>query len=168
MESQDIAQCFSYFKNFLDQRQKRLYLAIEALALGRGGITATSKTSEVSRVTITSGCKELESIASASKSPTGSAQRIRLAGGGRKKTVDIDSSLKIDLESLIEPVTRGYSESLLRWTAKIVCKLSKEFKEQGYKTSHRMVVELLKEMGYSLQTNRKTSECKIFVQPRLG
>ena len=158
MDSQNIAQRFSYLKKFLDERQKRLYLAAEALTLGRGGITAASKASGVSRVTITSGCKELESGALEQESATGTVQRVRSVGGGRKKTLDTDPSLKIDLESLIEPATRGDPESPLRWTAKSVRNPSKELKARGHKTSHRMVAELLKEMGYSLLANRNTRE----------
>ena len=90
MDSQNIAQRFSYLKKFLDERQKRLYLAAEALTLGRGGITAASKASGVSRVTITSGCKELESGALEQESATGTVQRVRSVGGGRKKTLDTD------------------------------------------------------------------------------
>ena len=62
------------------------------------------------------------------------------------------------MESLIEPVTRGDPESPLRWTSKSVRKLANELKKTGHKTSHRMVADLLREMGYSLQANRKTLE----------
>ncbi len=158
MDYQDIAQRFGYLKDFLDERQKRLYLAAEALTLGRGGITAASKASGVSRVTITSGCKELEAGIPKMESYSNSTLRVRSKGAGRKKTVDIDPALRVNLEALIEPVTRGDPESPLRWTAKSVRKLSDELKSQGHKTSHRMVAELLKGMGYSLQANRKTLE----------
>jgi hypothetical protein len=46
----------------------------------------------------------------------------------------------------------------LRWTCKSVRKLADELKRQGHQTSHRMVAELLHELGYSLQANRKTLE----------
>jgi hypothetical protein len=84
--------------------------------------------------------------------------RVRRAGGGRKKTVDKDASLKTDLERLVDPVTRGDPESPLRWTCKSVRKLSEELRRLGHQTSHRMVAELLHELGYSLQANRKTLE----------
>jgi len=48
----------------------------------------------------------------------------------------------------------------LRWTCKSIRKLAKELARKGHKTSHRMVAELLREMGYSLQANRKTIEGK--------
>jgi hypothetical protein len=66
--------------------------------------------------------------------------------------------LKSDLEHLVEPVTRGDPESRLRWTSKSVRKLAEELNRMGHRTSHRMVAELLHELGYSLQANSKTLE----------
>jgi hypothetical protein len=59
---------------------------------------------------------------------------------------------------LVDPVTRGDPESPLRGTCKSVRKLSEELRRLGHQTSHRMVAELLHELGYSLQANRKTLE----------
>ena len=84
--------------------------------------------------------------------------RIRRPGGGRKKTVAQDPGLLRDLERLIEPVTRGDPESPLRWTCKSLRKLAAELRSMGHKTSHRMVGELLHDLGYSLQANSKTRE----------
>jgi len=84
--------------------------------------------------------------------------RVRRAGGGRKKTVETDATLKEDLERLIDPVTRGDPESPLRWTCKSVRRLAEELNQAGHRTSHRMVAELLHDLGYSLQANRKTLE----------
>jgi hypothetical protein len=66
--------------------------------------------------------------------------------------------LKRDLEALVEPVTRGDPESPLRWTCKSVRQLAAELTRMGHSVSHRMVAELLHEMEYSLQANRKTLE----------
>jgi hypothetical protein len=84
--------------------------------------------------------------------------RIRRPGGGRKKTVAQDPSLLRDLERLIEPVTRGDPESPLRWTCKSLRKLAAELRSMGHRTSHRMVADLLHDLGYSLQANSKTRE----------
>ena len=158
MEKELISKRFSLLAPILDERQLRLYVAAEALAIGRGGISLVSQASGVSRPTITSGCKEL-SEEGARKNATGRASgRIRKAGGGRKRTVDLDKTLRSDLESLIEPVTRGDPESPLRWTAKSVRNLAEDLKALGHKTSHRMIAEMLQEMGYSLQANRKILE----------
>jgi len=56
----------------------------------------------------------------------------------------------------VEPTSRGDLESPLRWTCKSVRKLAAELKGQGHQTSHRMVAELLHDLGYSLQANQKT------------
>jgi transposase len=116
-----------------------------------------SQATGVSRPTITAGCKELRQ-AGKSPPPLEVAGRIRKPGGGRKRTTDTDKTLCTDLESLIEPVTRGDPESPLRWTSKSVRKLADELKRRGHKTSHRLVARLLHEMDYSLQANRKTLE----------
>jgi len=131
---------------------RRLVAASESLAIGFGGTSEVSRQTGISRRAIIQGIKEL---AGAPRAPTG---RVRRAGGGRKKTVDIDGSLKTDLERLVDPVTRGDPESPLRWTCKSVRKLANELNRLGHRTSHRMVAELLRELGYSLQANRKTLE----------
>jgi hypothetical protein len=63
-----------------------------------------------------------------------------------------------DLEKLMEPLTRGDPESPLRWTCKSLRKLADELVKGGHEVSHRLVGELLEELGYSLQANRKTQE----------
>jgi transposase len=131
---------------------RRLVAASESLTIGFGGTSEVSRQTGVSRRAIIQGIKELD------ETPSAAVGRVRRAGGGRKKTVDKDPSLKADLERLVDPVTRGDPESPLRWTCKSVRKLSEELKRLGHQTSHRMVAELLHELGYSLQANRKTLE----------
>jgi len=152
METGLIKKRFSSIAPVLDERLRRMVAAAEAIAIGYGGATLVSRETGVSRAAIALGCKELKE----QKKPDG--QRIRKKGGGRKRAVDKDPSLKNDLESLLEPVTRGDPESPLLWTCKSVRKLSHELNRLGHQTSHNLVAELLKEMGYSLQANKKTIE----------
>jgi transposase len=156
METDQIAERFKLISPVLSERQLRLYVATEAMVIGRGGISKASQATGISRPTITAGCKELREKSSP-QSPHLST-RIRKAGGGRKRTAQLDTTLRSDLDKLIEPVTRGEPESPLRWTSKSVRNLADELKKMGHSTSHRMVAELLHEMGYSLQANRKTLE----------
>src|SRR5947209_11323208 len=83
---------------------------------------------------------------------------IRQKGGGRKKSALKDPDLLVDLEKLLEPVTRGDPQSPLRWTCKSVRNLADELRAQGHEVSHMLVAELLHEQKYSLQANRKTKE----------
>jgi hypothetical protein len=138
----------------LTERTLRLFAAAEAKVWGWGGISAVSRVLEISRDRIFRGLQDLQ--AEEKLGP----QRIRRPGGGRKKRVDVDSTLKKDLEKLISPYTRGDPESPLRWTCKSVRNLAEELKRKGHQTSHRMVSALLRDMNYSLQANRKTTEGK--------
>ncbi len=153
-----IKKRFELMAPLLNERQLRLFVAAEALALGRGGISLASQATGVSRPTITMGCKELLDQEANESAKNSLAVRVRKKGAGRKRTVEVDETLRSDLEGLIEPVTRGDPESPLRWTAKSVRNLSDELKKMGHNASHRMVADLLHEMDYSLQANRKTTE----------
>jgi hypothetical protein len=86
------------------------------------------------------------------------APRVRRPGGGRKRTVDTDPRLRADLDRLVEPVSRGDPASPLRWTCKSVRTLTAELRRVGHQTSHRLVADLLHELGYRLQANRKVLE----------
>lgn len=157
METELIRKRYKLLAPLLDERRLRLYVGAEALALGYGGISLVSQATGVSRPTITTGCKEL--LGTGRSQPLQAVSgRVREPGGGRKRAVDMDKTLVTDLESLIEPMTRGDPESPLRWTSKSVRKLADELKRMGHQTSHRMVAGLLHELGYSLQANRKTLE----------
>ena len=135
----------------LNERQRRLFLAAEARALGHGGITYISNVSGVSRVTITRAMTELE------EAPTG-ADYARCVGGGRKKITQTDQTLRADLDALVEPETRGDPECALRWTTKSTRQLAAALNQQGHRVSHNTVADLLHDMHYSLQANKKTEE----------
>jgi transposase len=138
----------------LTEKQRRIYLSIEAEHFGYGGVTKVSKLSGVSRVVITKGKKELKAT---KKEPIESSRK---KGGGRKKAVDKHPEIKAELKTIIEPHTRGEPESPLLWTSKSLRKISTELKAKGYSVSYRVVGEILKAEGFSLQANRKTDEGK--------
>ena len=148
-----LSRKFDALARVLDERTRRLVAAAEARAVGFGGVTAVAQASGLSRGTVIRGIAELKTAPSPAR-----GQRIRRKGAGRKRTVEQDAALKRDLEALVEPVTRGHPEAPLRWTCKSVRQLARELQRMGHQTSHRMVAELLHEMDYSLQANRKTLE----------
>jgi hypothetical protein len=152
-----IEQRFSLLSGALDERLRRLVAAAEAKVAGYGGVSLVARATGVSRRAIAVGMKELEVPTQLSTSGD-QPGRVRKIGGGRKKVTVGDSTLLKDLESLIEPLTRGDPESSLRWTCKSLRKLASELVNQGHAVSHRVVGELLEELRYSLQANRKTQE----------
>jgi transposase len=86
------------------------------------------------------------------------AHRVRRAGAGPKALTAKQPGLLAALDALVEPTSRGDPESPLRWTCKSVRRLAAELQRQGYTIGRQKVAELLKELGYSLQGNRKTRE----------
>ena len=147
----------------LDESTLRIWSAVEAKSLGKGGVATVAKATGMSRTTIYAGLKELalETIDTDQVFADKHKQkdrRVRAVGGGRKKLTDIDESLLSDLNVLVEPTTRGDPSSPLRWTCKSTAKLAVELNRQGHKVSPRSVNNLLYQLGYSLQSTRKTRE----------
>src|SRR5713101_4407983 len=148
----------------LDEATLRLWAAIEARTLGRGGVSTVAKAIGKSRTTIYAGFEELESTKPSSVSrpslgvDAAGKRRIRAKGGGRKKLTDKDTTLLRDLDALVEPTARGDPQSPLRWTCKSTPRLAKELAEQGHQVSQRSVCDLLAQLNYSLQSTRKTRE----------
>jgi transposase len=152
----EISTRFKSLEITFNERSRRLWAAAEALAAGRGGISAVHRATRISRTTIHEGIRELNDPDLLREQ----SDRTRNPGGGRKKAVDIDPRLRDALDALLDPVTRGDPESPLRWTCKSLRVLASELGKKGHSVSHQLVAELLREMGYSLQANRKTSEGK--------
>jgi transposase len=137
----------------LNERDRRLALAVEAKSWGRGGISAVRQATGASKTTIRRGITELDNDPA-----EGSSDRVRAPGGGRKKSEVTDPELLNALENLIEPETRGDPESPLRWTTKSTRKLAEGLTEAGHSISHTAVAKLLHVLGYSLQSTRKKME----------
>ena len=150
-----IAARHEQLEGILDERQRRLHAAVEAKVLGHGGVKRVSEATGVARGSILAGLKELELPQSGTQD---GSRRVRRAGAGRKKLVDQDQGLREALELLVEPTSRGDPMSALRWTCKSLKQLARELAQQGHSISHVSTGVLLKEMGYSLQGNRKTLE----------
>lgn len=152
-----IREKYKQINSYLNEKTRRIWAACEALELGYGGITAVSEATGLSHNTIRAGLADLALQEGESLVQTG---MIRSSGGGRKALREKDASLIKDLDSLVEPTSRGDPESPLRWSCKSVVKLALQLQSMGHSVCSKTVSTLLKSMGYSLQGNRKTSEGK--------
>ena len=150
-----LKQKFSVLFTYLDERQRRVAAALEARALGYGGVTAVAKATGMSRPSIHKGLGELSG-----RQPGVPLGRSRKAGAGRKSLVQRDPRIVEELDRLVDPDTRGDPMSPLRWTCKSTRQLARALIAAGHPVSHRVVGELLGSMGYSLQANVKTKEGK--------
>lgn len=143
----------------LAESQRRKYLGLEAMSLGRGGISEISRFTGASRATITLGIKkESEGLVSepASRPVREDGARIRKAGGGRRSLTSHNPELLKALENLVTDTTVGNPENPLKWTTKSLRNLQEELNEQGFTISHVKVGQLLEQLGYSLQMNKKS------------
>lgn len=137
----------------LDERQRRLLIGAEVQSLGHGGIRAVARAAGVREDTVSAGVRELD-VAEALLG------RTSRPGGGRKRVVDRNPAVREALLALVEPDVRGCPMSPLRWTTKSTRKLAEQLTRQGHKISADTVGDLLREEGFSLQSNAKTREGK--------
>lgn len=150
--TQTIKKKYAILNPTLNERTRRLWAASEALAIGYAGQTVVVTATQISPKTIRSGIAEVGSTTPLDP------ERIRRPGGGRKRLVDTDLTLADDLNSLVDPETRGDPMTALRWTAKSTETLAEALALQGHVISPDSVGVLLKQQHYSLQSNRKRRE----------
>ena len=148
-----LRQKFAALLPALNERGRRLAAAAEARSLGYGGVARVARASGVSVSTIWRGLRDLKK-----PGPRMDASKVRRPGGGRKNLVATEPRLAADLDSLVEPATRGDPESPLRWTCKSLRVLSTQLQAMGHAISYPTVGSLLRQSGYSLQGNQKAKE----------
>jgi hypothetical protein len=151
VKDRELAAKMSAIWPHLDERSRRLFAAGEAQQIGWGGVSAVSRICGLSRVTIKKGIEELAE-------PPLPAGRMRRSGAGRKPAIERDPGLLERLEQLVEPLARGDPQSPLRWTSKSTRRLAAELAARRHPVSHEKVAQLLRQMDYSLQGNRKVEE----------
>ena len=154
MSLTDLKRKFRAAWPHLDERTRRIMAATEAMSLGYGGVSLVSRACGLSRKAIRKGIGELGSRGK----PL--VDRIRRPGAGRKAITQSDPRLIQSLEALIDAQTRGDPQSPLRWICKSTRAIAAELGEQEHPVSHMKVAQILHDLDYSLQSNRKTLEGK--------
>ena len=139
----------------LNEKQRRIYLASEAIAIGRGGITEVSRVSGISRSVINAGIKDIRED---NADVLSIDAPIRRKGAGRKPITETQPGIKTALEKLVSDSTFGDPMSPLLWTTKSLRNLADELVSEGFQIGYRKVGYLLEEMGYSLQKNQKMNQ----------
>lgn len=147
-----LKEIWNALSEHIDEKTKRLLSAAIAKSFGHGGVGISHSVTKTSKSTIIFGINQLNGTAPME------ADRQRISGGGRKKITEIYPDIKDELEKLVEPETKGDPESPLLWTCKSTNKLAEQMSNKGYEVSAVTVAELLREMDYRLQANKKTIE----------
>ena len=150
--AESLVRRYDLVKSHLSERQRRVWLGVEARELGRSGVAVVAAAAGVSRDTVRRGRDELDD-----PQPL-EVDRSRTPGGGRKRAEVLQPGLVEALDALVEPESRGDPMTPLRWTSKSLRTLAVELGSQGFGVSASLVQRLLHEAGYSLQGNAKTLE----------
>jgi len=150
MNNQAISKEWIRAFSALNEAQKRWFSAVKSLEIGYGGVSEVSRVTGLSRTTITQGCKELKE----SEKSRLSTSRVRNKGGGRAKS-SVDSKLTSVIETILEETSAGDPMSRLKWTCKSTRAIATDLSKQGFDVSKTTVNQVLKDLGYSLQSNKK-------------
>lgn len=151
-ENEALMQKFQTIWPHLDERARRITAAAEAIAIGRGGISAVQRACGLSRPTITNGIREIK------EHRVLFTGRVRNMGAGRKPAEFHDPKIIEAMENLIDPGTRGDPESPLKWVIKSTRTIAAELTKKKHPISHTKIAQFLHKQNYSLQGNRKTEE----------
>jgi hypothetical protein len=146
-----IRERFTAVERDLNERSRRLLVAVEARTAGYGGITAVSVATGIARSTIGRGLKDL---AAAGLLPGA----VRRPGGGGPTLIEKDPTLLEDLRELLEPATMGDPMRPLMWVSKSHAKLAAALRAMGHKIADSSIPKLLGLLKYRRQVNRKTLE----------
>ena len=143
--TQGLREKFVALEPWLDERTRKLWAAVEARAIGRGGISSVAQATGMLRDTVRAGLMALDSGA------TPSQGRRRSPGGGRKALTERDPGLVDALEWQLHPVAPGAPKGPLRWTCSSAARLAQRLRAEGHPISECTVNRLLHALGYRMQ-----------------
>lgn len=149
--AESLARRFEILRPHLNEFQSRLWLGAEAAQLGSGGVVVVALATGVAADTVRRGCKEATDGAAVA------VGRSRNPGGGRKRAESHYKELVTAFNALIEPDTMGDPMGPLLWTSKSIRKITEELRDKGHMISTFVVRRIMREQGFSLQANVKTT-----------
>lgn len=153
----EVRRKYQLLKDTMNERVARQWAAVEAEAMGYGGIAVVARATGMAPSRIGHGRRELRGRLG----QTAPVVNIRRKGGGRRPHEEVHPKLVPTLLKLVAAATRGDPESPLRWSNKSTHTLSGEmFDTYGIRVGAKTVARLLRDNGYSLQAPKKTVEGK--------
>jgi hypothetical protein len=138
---------------YLNRRQRSLWAAAEAEAIGYGGCVLLSNVTGISKQTISAGMRRLRLTKMAS---AGSLIRVQRSGRVGRKLAELkDPDIEPALERMLSDEVAGDPMGCQKWVRSSLRHLSKHLKAQGHQAGIGTVSRLLRKMGYSLRVNKK-------------
>jgi hypothetical protein len=152
-----LAVKFAVMRRLLDERQWRVYLGTEAVALGYGGIAAVARASGASPVTVAAGVAEAGDEVGLGVLGPG---RSRHPGAGRPRAEDAQPGLRQALLEVVEAATRGDPVAEITWCSLSLPEIARRLAARGYACGKDAAARMLHEEGYSLRAMAKVLEGK--------
>jgi len=147
---------YQTLRSGLDERGRRLWAAVEAEALGYGGITTVSRATGLAISTIRLGDQELTRVVT--RQDAAGIRRIRQLRRGSEAHHGPRPCTVTSFRWVGRTDRLRRPSCPLRWTCKSTRHLAQELTREGHPVSHTQVGHLLKQLGYSLQGTLKTRE----------
>lgn len=149
----EIVRRWRLLSPYLNRRQRSLWAAAEAEAIGYGGCVLLSNVTGISKQTISAGMRKLRLTKMAS---AGSLIRVQRSGRVGRKLVELkDPDIEPALERMLSDEVAGDPMGCQKWVRSSLRHLSQHLKEQGHQAGISTVARLLRKMGYSLRVNKK-------------
>ena len=145
------AEAFRHIREFLNEKERRLFLAETAIQFGYGAGMVLSERTGVSYSTIRRGVKELLS------GETAEEGRIRRSGAGRKAVEEIYPDIIGVTKEILDDETYGSPEGG-KWRSRSLRNIAKELAEKGIIIEKSTAQRIVKELGYNRQQNRKMEQ----------
>ena len=118
------------FLSWLNEQQRRWYVALEAKRIGHGGDRQLSVITGMGVRAIRRGRRELDTDL-----VDRPVDRIRLPGGGRHFLEDTDPAVETTLVQLVAPETAGDPMGPAKWVRSAIRRLSGQLAEVGHPAS---------------------------------
>jgi len=146
----EVEQQMQRFYHSLSEKDRRRYAAVEALKLGRGGLSYISQLLECDDEAMQLGKRELEQQQELSQS------RVRRAGGGRKAALATIAGLDEAFLSVIAQHTAGSPmDDTIKWTNLTRQEIANLLDSEGISVSVTVVDQLLKKYNYRKRKAQK-------------
>jgi hypothetical protein len=144
----------------LSEDHRRRYVAVEALKIGRSGISYIARLFGMSRSTLYTGIQELEQMAddgsTPPKRPSGDPERIRRRGGGRPKATQSQSGLTGIVDCLLEAHAAGSpTDPKVRWTHLTPGRVAQALTARGWEISRNTAAKLMRALGFRRRALRR-------------
>ncbi|MDQ3248997.1 MAG: hypothetical protein M3Q45_07260 [Chloroflexota bacterium] len=135
---QEIEEQMKNLYQSLSEKDQRRYAAIEAKKLGYGGISYICRLFACDPSSVKNGLSELETPLKAKE------KRIRKAGGGRKRILEIKPKIDAAFLEIMTPHTAGSPmDETIKWSNLSRDKIADELADKGFAVSVTVIDQLL-------------------------